>query len=232
MSVDRAALDSAAASLGLILEDDAKLRLLKYLTLLRKWNRVYNLTAVRDPAEMVTHHLFDSLAVVAPLNRELDRAAALREAPVRLLDVGSGAGLPGVVIAIACPGVTVTCVDAVAKKSAFVRQVAAELGLVNLRAAHDRVESLHLRSDDRFDVIVARAFAALGKLVDLSDSALAAHGIWLAMKARPPMEEIAALPPTIEVFHVEQVAVPQWDAQRCIVWMRRASHSMPIQSNE
>ena len=232
MSVDRAALDSAAASLGLILEEDAKLRLLEYLALLRKWNRVYNLTAVRDPAEMVTHHLFDSLAVVPPLKRELDGAAALREAPARLLDVGSGAGLPGVVIAIACPGVTVTCVDAVAKKSAFVRQVAVELGLVNLRAAHDRVESLHLRSDDRFDVIVARAFAALEKLVDLSNASLAEHGIWLAMKAQSPTEEITALPPTIEVFHVEQITVPQWDAQRCIVWMRRASHSMPIQSNE
>jgi 16S rRNA (guanine527-N7)-methyltransferase len=132
--------------------------------------------------------------------------------------VGSGGGLPGVVIATLLPPMDVTCVDAVAKKVAFVRQVAGALCLPNLHAAHARVEELKLPA---FDVITSRAFATLELFVRLTDKHLAADGVWLAMKGRTPEEEMAALPPSVEVFHVEQLVVPTLDAQRCLVWMRR-----------
>lgn len=180
-----------------------------YLGLLQRWNTTYNLTAVRDPAEMLTQHLADCQAVLPPLQRHLTRG--------RALDVGSGGGLPGVVIAVMLPGLQVTCVDTVGKKVAFIRQVAGALQLPNLRAEHARVEQLRLPP---FDVITSRAFASLADFVRLTRSLLAADGVWLAMKGRVPDDEIAALPADIEVFHVEPLAVPGLDAQRCLVWMR------------
>jgi 16S rRNA (guanine527-N7)-methyltransferase len=190
--------------------------LLDYLALIEKWTRVYNLTAVRDPGEMLTHHLLDSLAVVGPLLRETDGR------PVRLLDVGAGAGLPGVVIAIACPHIEVTCVDTVAKKAAFIQQVATELALVNLRGLHARVETLDRRNrgEEGFDVITSRAFASLVDFVDWSHRALQIGGLWMALKGKHPQAELLALPPGVEVFHVEPIAVPGLKADRCIVWMR------------
>ena len=199
--------------LGLALQDGQVAQLLAYLELIRKWNRVYNLTAVRDPHEMLTHHLLDSLAVVQPLQRQT------RGRPIRLLDVGSGAGLPGVVIALCCPEIRVDCVDAVAKKAAFVQQAAVALQLPNLRGLHDRVEKLA----GPYDVIVSRAFASIPDFVAWSAGALAEQGIWMAMKGRHPADEIAALPPQFQVFHVEQLQVPGLDAERCIVWVRRAA---------
>jgi 16S rRNA (guanine527-N7)-methyltransferase len=190
--------------------------LLDYLGMIEKWTRVYNLTAVRDPGEMLTHHLLDSLAVVGPLLRETDGR------PVRLLDVGAGAGLPGVVIAIACPHIEVTCVDTVAKKAAFIQQVATELALVNLRGLHARVETLDRcnRGEEGFDVITSRAFASLVDFVDWSHRALQIGGLWMALKGKHPQAELLALPPGVEVFHVEPIAVPGLKADRCIVWMR------------
>ncbi|MGV3500091.1 MAG: 16S rRNA (guanine(527)-N(7))-methyltransferase RsmG [Hydrogenophaga sp.] len=190
--------------------------LLDYLGMIEKWTRVYNLTAVRDPGEMLTHHLLDSLAVVGPLLRETDGR------PVRLLDVGAGAGLPGVVIAIACPHIEVTCVDTVAKKAAFIQQVATELALVNLRGLHARVETLDRRNrgEEGFDVITSRAFASLVDFVDWSHRALQIGGLWMALKGKHPEAELLALPPGVEVFHVEPIAVPGLKADRCIVWMR------------
>jgi 16S rRNA (guanine527-N7)-methyltransferase len=205
------ALDAGAATLGCGLGAAQRQALLDYLALLVKWNRVYNLTAVRDPLAMVTQHLLDSLAVVAPLQRRLG------EAPARLLDVGSGAGLPGVVVAALLPQVDVTCVDAVGKKASFVREVAGALRLVNLHAVHARVETLEAPP---FDVITARAFASLADFVTPTRRHLAAGGVWMAMKGRAPADEIAALPADTEVFHVEPLEVPGLDAERCLVWMR------------
>jgi 16S rRNA (guanine527-N7)-methyltransferase len=164
---------------------------------------------------MLTHHLLDSLAIVAPLTRQTQ--GQTQGVSINMLDVGAGAGLPGVVVAICCPQINVTCVDAVAKKMAFVQQVATELKLPNLKALHARVETL----TDKYDVITSRAFATLLDFVTGSHAALKpATGVWLAMKAKDTATEIAALPPNVDVFHVEQLAVPGLVAERCIVWMR------------
>lgn len=209
----RAGLDKGLAELGLPLSEAQAQQLLDYVDLIQKWTKVYNLTAVRDPAEMLTHHLLDSLAVIAPLRRQ----AAVGQ--IRLLDVGSGAGLPGAVIAICCPDITVHCVDTVAKKAAFIQQVAVSLKLPNLRGIHARVENL----TDKYQVVSSRAFASLVDFTTWSVGALGEQGVWMGMKGKHPADEIAALPPAVEVFHVEQLAVPGLDAERCIVWMRRTS---------
>lgn len=207
-------LRAGAEALALGLDEAQLTRLLEYLALLQKWNKVYNLTAVRDPQEMLTHHLLDSLAAVGPLRRHIAQAGSA--APVRLLDVGSGGGLPGVVFAICCPGVDVSCVDTVAKKAAFIQQAAAALRLPNLHGIHARVENLA----GPFDVVSCRAFASLPDFTVWSRAALAPQGVWLAMKGKHPADELAALPPTVQVFHVEPLTVPGLDAERCIVWMR------------
>lgn len=207
------ALHDGVATLGLTLTDGQLQQLMDYLALLQKWNRVYNLTAVRDPPQMLRQHLLDSLAVVRPLRQMLRQRSAPSEA--RLLDVGSGGGLPGVVLAITCPELQIGCVDAVSKKAAFVRQVAVELGLRNLTGLHARVETL----TGSFDVVCSRAFAALPDFVRWTAPLLAPRGCWMAMKGQHPVEEIAALPATASVFHVEQLAVPGLEARRCIMWM-------------
>ncbi len=189
--------------------------LLAYLDLLQRWNATYNLTAVRERATMLTHHLADCLAVVKPLQRQMPTG----HGPVRarVLDVGSGGGLPGVVLAILLPSLDVTCVDAVGKKAAFVRQAAGALALPNLHAVHARVESLLVPP---FDLITSRAFASLADFVRLSQHMLAPGGRWMAMKGKRPDAEIAALPPEEDVFHVEPLTVPGLGAERCLVWMR------------
>ena len=208
-------LRQGAKALGLSLNDTQIAQLLGYHALIQKWNKVYNLTAIREPGEMLTHHLLDSLAIVAPLNRHIVQQTS--GASVNMLDVGAGAGLPGVVVAICCPHVSVTCVDAVAKKMAFVQQVATELKLPNLKALHARVETL----EDKYDVITSRAFATLLDFVTGSRAALKpTTGIWLAMKAKDTSVEVAELPSDVAVFHVEQLTVPGLDAERCIVWMK------------
>lgn len=190
-------------------------QLLDYQELIGKWTRVYNLTAVRDPAEMMTHHLLDSLAAIAPLRRHLAGVGLSQGA--RLLDVGSGAGLPGVVVAICCPQLAVSCVDTVAKKAAFIKQAALALSLANLTGLHARVENI----TESFDVICSRAFASLPDFTSWSKGALAESGVWMAMKGKNPSAEQAELDIMTEVFHVEQLKVPGLDAERCIVWMRQ-----------
>ena len=207
-------------SLGLDLADHQVAQLLAYLAMIGKWTQVYNLTAVRDTKEMMTHHLLDSLAAVPPLNRQLSQMSL--EGGARLLDVGAGAGLPGVVIAICCPTVAVTCVDTVGKKAAFIKQAALELKLNNLAGLHQRVEQV----TQPYDVICSRAFASLGDFTSWSSQALALGGVWMAMKGRHPTSEIDMLDQAIEVFHVEQLNVPGLNAERCIVWARPAPASV------
>jgi len=209
------ALRAGLGELQLDLTDQQVGQLLDYQALIAKWTQVYNLTAVRDPAEMMTHHLLDSLAAVTPLRQHLQGAGVAQSAG--LLDVGSGAGLPGVVIAICCPDVGVTCVDAVAKKAAFIKQAALVLKLPNLVGLHARVESV----SQEFNVICSRAFASLHDFTQWSVGALAPGGVWMAMKGKRAADEVAALPTLVEMFHVEQLLVPGLDAERCIVWMRQ-----------
>ena len=208
---------AGSETLGLGLTDAQVTLLMDFQALLQKWNKVYNLTAVRDPQEMMTHHLLDSLAAVAPLRRHAAALAGEGRGGVRLLDVGSGGGLPGVVFAICCPEVDVSCVDTVGKKAAFIQQAAVALKLRNLHGIHARVETLATP----FDIISCRAFASLPDFVTWSRAALAApHGVWLAMKGKHPEDEIASLPADVNVFHVEPLTVPGLAAERCIVWMR------------
>jgi len=211
MSVNlEAGLRSGAQALGLALSEAQIQHLLDYSALIQKWNKVYNLTALRDPADMLTHHLLDSLTAISPLRRHTQGQ------PARVLDVGSGGGLPGVVLAICMPELSVSCVDTVAKKAAFVQQVAVSLRLPNLRGLHARVESL----TDPYQVICSRAFASLPDFVTWSCSALAEGGVWMAMKGKHPQGEVDALPANVKVFHVEPLTVPGLDVERCMIWMR------------
>lgn len=212
-------IDGLCAALGLSPHPAQAQALLKYLDLLLHWNATYNLTAVRERSAMLTHHLADCLAVVRPVARELPRG--------RVLDVGSGGGLPGVVLAIMLPALEVTCVDTVGKKAAFVRQVAGTLQLQNLRAAHARVEGL---AEAPFDLITSRAFASLADFTQLSGPLLSPGGNWMAMKGKQPDAELAALPSGINVFHVEPLTVPGLAAERCLVWMRPSSRPAPAAS--
>lgn len=193
-------------------------QLLAYLDLLERWNRVYNLTAVREPQQMLTLHLADCLALLPAL---------AEQSPRRLLDVGSGGGLPGLVLAIMRPDIQVTLNDAVQKKCAFMQQAAAELRLQNVEVQHGRVEQLEGQT---YDCITSRAFSDLATLVKLTERLLAQEGRWAAMKGLPPREELAALPAEIET-QVQTLDVPGLQAQRCVVWMLRRTISTQDQGS-
>jgi 16S rRNA (guanine527-N7)-methyltransferase len=203
------------AALRLPASDETVIGLLSYLDLLQRWNRAYNLSAVRDPQQMVVQHLLDCLAALPPAAHHLQRQIESETALV--IDVGSGAGLPGAVWALLRPAWQVVCVDAVGKKAGFIRQAAAELRIRNLSAEHARVEKLRPAGAD---LVVSRAFASLADFCTLTRRHLAPGGCWLAMKGKLPTEEMAALPADVEVFHVEPLTVPGLDASRCLVWMR------------
>ena len=201
---------AAAIELALPLKPEQTSRLVAYLRLIERWNETYNLTSIRDPSSMATQHIVDSLAAAAALRRR--RAPRERR---RLIDVGSGAGLPGVVVAVALPETEVVCVDSVGKKAAFITQAAGSLGARNITSLHARAERL---KDRRFDVIASRAFASLSDFVAGTRHLLAENGEWLAMKGRTPASEIATLV-GIE-SEIEPLQVPGLAADRCIVWMR------------
>ena len=209
-----AELSSIASALELALSNAQTDTLLAYLALLQRWNATYNLTSVRDAPSMLVQHLADCLAVVKPLKNQLVARIKSRQ---RLLDVGSGGGLPGVVIAVMCPDIAVVCVDAVGKKAAFVLQAAGELKLRNLQAEHARVEALKLPP---FDVIASRAFASLADFTTLTRPLLAPEASWMAMKGKFPEAEMAALPSDVVAFHVEHLTVPRLSADRCLVWIK------------
>ncbi len=195
--------------LGLILRASQRKQLLTYIGLLTKWNEVYNLTAIRDEHEMLNHHLLDSLSIVPHL------------AGRRWLDVGSGAGLPGIPMAIARPECQVTLLDSNQKKSAFLQQAVIELGLGNAMVCPVRVESWH--PDERFDVIASRAFSDLADFVGCSQHLLADHGMFAAMKGAHPHAEIEQLPDGFEIRAVNRLAVPGLAAERHLVLVERAT---------
>ena len=203
------ALAEGLQSLLLELTQAQQQALLDYIALLGKWNKVYNLTAVREPEHMLSHHVLDCLAVLPPLKQVFSEA-------LDLIDVGAGGGLPSVVFAIACPHWQITAVDTVAKKAAFIQTTAHSLRLVNLKAVHSRVEAL----TGGFDVVTCRAYASLRDFCDSSRHLLKPNGVWMAMKAKLSVEELTDLPATVRVDKVEPLAVPGLDADRCLVWMR------------
>ncbi|TCW81097.1 16S rRNA (guanine(527)-N(7))-methyltransferase RsmG [Burkholderia sp. SRS-46] len=199
-----------ANALGVALTDTQRNQLLDYVALLGKWNAVYNLTAIRDPRQMLIQHILDSLSIVPHLG---DRASA------RVLDVGSGGGLPGIVLAIVRPGWQVTLNDIVQKKSAFQTQTRAELKLANLSVVTGRVETLQPGAEvpEKFDVIVSRAFADLSDFVKLARHLVAQGGAIWAMKGVNPGDEIARLPDGSHVKQTIRLAVPMLDAERHLI---------------
>ena len=210
-------LEKACQELSLKPTKQQQERLLEYLRQLLKWNKTYNLTAIRDPELALVQHVFDSLAIIKPLNNFIQQRDKDKNA---VLDVGSGAGLPGVIIATMMPKVIVTCVDTVEKKMAFVRQVSGVLALTNVKAIHQRVE---LMQDEKFDVVTSRAFATLQDFATLAGERVEKNGILLAMKGKIPHDEIETLEEKTEwrVDGIEALKVPQLSAQRCLVWMKQ-----------
>lgn len=207
----------ALAALDVALPPRAAEQLAAYLALLAKWNRTYNLTAIRDGARMVTHHVVDSLAALPALDRY-----APREGAVRVLDVGSGGGLPGIPLAIARPAWRVTLCEANQKKAAFLTQAAIELGLANVAVVRERVEEA--RAIPPCAIVVSRAFADLATFAAQSARHVAPGGVLVALKGVDPAGERAALPAAVEVVETIALAVPGVDAARHLVVMRpRAS---------
>jgi 16S rRNA (guanine527-N7)-methyltransferase len=195
-------LAAGVAQMGLQVSPVAQERLLSYLALLAKWNKVYNLTAVREPLEMVTLHLLDSLSVLPYIKGP------------RLLDVGSGGGLPGIVLAICLPQLQVTTIDTVQKKAIFMRQVKGELGLGNLEVVHARVEAFET---EPFDQIISRAFAEISLFIELTRHLMAKNGHWLAMKGVSPQQDLALLQGIKSTIHPLSVAGLQAERHLAII---------------
>ncbi len=209
----RDTLGEGLRSLGVALPAGARAKIDAHLALLAKWNRVYNLTAIREPARMVTHHVLDSLAALPALDRLASRASGLR-----LLDVGSGAGFPGIPLALARPAWQVTLVESNQKKAAFLTQATIEIGLANVEVVLGRVDDMHAVAP--FDIVISRAFADLAAFVAVGVRHLAAGGVLVAMKGGDPVDERAALPVEIEAVETIALCVPGLDAARHLVVMR------------
>jgi len=206
----------ACMDIGLPCTDEQNKRLQDYLSAMQRWNKTYNLTALRQPSQMLIQHVFDSLA---PIPFLFEAVGAPDQSRV-VCDIGSGGGLPGVVIAAMAPAWSVQCIDAVEKKTAFVRQMIGTLALPNLTATHARVEQL---PQQQADIVISRAFASLLDFATLSGHHVNADGHLVAMKGKIPEDEIEALQARTpwRVQHIQPLAVPELNAQRCLVWMRR-----------
>jgi 16S rRNA (guanine527-N7)-methyltransferase len=199
-------LQQGIAQMGLQVSPETQQKLLAYLALLHKWNKVYNLTAIRDPQQMVSHHLLDSLAVLPHLWAG------------RWLDVGCGGGLPGLIIAVVRPDWQVTLLDSNSKKTSFVQQAAIELGLRNVTVVCGRVEEF--QPTEKFDGIISRAFAETADFVSLTQHLLAQQGRWVAMKGAPE-QELARLTAQIRVQKIIPLQVLGLDAARCLVVLEK-----------
>jgi 16S rRNA (guanine527-N7)-methyltransferase len=194
------------ADMGLDLDVAMRSRLLKYVSLMQKWNKVYNLTAVREPGKMVTQHLLDSLAVLPHITGH------------RVIDVGTGPGLPGIPLALASPALEVTLLDSSHKKTSFLRQACLELGLNNVTVVCERVEVW--RPEEKYDVVISRAFSDLAEFASLALHLCRDTGRMLAMKGVYPHEELTRLPATVVLQGVEPLKVPGLDAERHLVLLR------------
>ena len=200
-------LSAGLAELGIDLPDTAQQKLFAFRDLLLKWNKTYNLTALRDPEQAISHHLLDSLAILPHVGDG------------NLLDVGSGGGLPGIPLAIAKPELAVSMVDTVQKKATFLQQAAIELGLKNIVAHHARVEEMQ----GQYAQISSRAFAEIGLFIRLTRHLLAPGGRWLAMKGTRPNDELKALPADITVDAIIPLNVPGLDAERHLIILKAGS---------
>jgi len=201
-------LEKGVAELGLALGRDGRNKLLQYLALLQKWNQVYNLTAIRGVEKMISGHLLDCLAVIPYVTG------------TRVLDVGTGAGFPGIPVAVARPDIRVALLDSNHKKSAFLRQAVADLQLKNAAVICERVEAWH--AGEKFDCIISRAFAEIAEFIALTRHLLAPGGVFAAMKGVYPFEEIERLPPDFRLRQVHAFAVPGLEAERHLVLIERA----------
>lgn len=204
-------LHSGLLEMGLQIDAEKQAKLIAYLLLIDKWNKIHNLTAIRDPLEMVTLHLLDSLSV-------LQNVEAL--SPKNLLDVGAGAGLPSIALAICLPDLQVTAIDSVAKKTSFMRQVKGELGLSNFQVEVGRVEAL--KKDVKFDVIISRAFSEIGLFIKLTKHLLVENGLWLAMKGQIPVHEFEVQDfksAGVQVTKIEVLKVAGLEAERHLVFL-------------
>jgi len=198
-------LAAGIAAMNLDIGEPQQQKLLAYLALLQKWNKTYNLTALRDEAKMVSHHLLDSLTLL-PYIRNAQTLA----------DIGSGGGMPGIPAAICRPDLQMTLVDANTKKTAFLQQAAIELGLDNVSVFAGRVENLHQTAD----IVTSRAFAELADFVSLTRHLLHENSIWAAMKGAYPQDELFRLPENVEAYQTDRLSVPMLDAERHMVLLR------------
>lgn len=196
-------------ALGLSIDATPQAKLIQYVRLIEKWNRVHNLTAVRDAREMVVVHLLDCLAVLPHLGDAKT-----------VLDVGTGAGLPAIVIALTRPDIVVTAIDSVEKKVTFLQQAKAELALANFTPVHDRVETW--AAPQHYDIVISRAFADIADFVKLAGSHVASRGVMLAMKGVKPDDEVARVPQGFRVKRIEALHVPQLNAERHLIWIERS----------
>ena len=206
-------LRQGVAGVGLVLPAAAMDQLASYLELLAKWNRVYNLTAIRDESKLVSHHVLDSLAVVGHLPDG------------NIVDIGSGAGLPGIPIAISCPGRAVTLLDSNHKKSAFLKQAVAELGLSSTRVVTDRAEA-H-RPTELFKIVISRAFSDLADFAKLAGHLCAVDGVMIAMKGLYPDDEKARVAASWQVSKTVRLEIPQLEASRHLIFLRPSSATVP-----
>lgn len=199
-------LQEGLQQMGITLSTAQQLMLLEYVSLLQKWNSTYNLTALRNPSQMISHHILDSLTLLP----------YVQDAKT-LMDVGSGGGMPGIPTAICRPDLQITLLDSNTKKTTFLQQAVIELGLHNVTVASGRVEAMH---DKNVDVVTSRAFAELADFISLTKHLLNESGYWAAMKGVYPYEELAHLPTDIEVTAVDRLEVPMLGAERHMVVMR------------
>ena len=200
-------LKQGIAAMGLSFSDEQQAQMLAYVALLQKWNSTYNLTALRDEASMISHHVLDSLSLMPHLDPSK-----------RLIDVGSGGGMPGILCAISYPDMDMTLLDANRKKTAFLQQVVIELGLRNVLVKSCRVETL---ADQSYDIVTSRAFAELADFVTLTRELIHPQGVWLAMKGVYPQEEIDRLPDWVAVTAVTPLSVPAVAAERHLVCLHK-----------